>query len=56
MDKRGAKIQRINTDTDTAVRQHHIVFSEKNIDSANELLHMHNGATALHRNDGTDKT
>ena len=56
MDKRGAKIRQINTYTRAMVRQHHIVLSEKNTDSTNELLHMHSGATALHRNDGTDKS
>ena len=56
MGKRGAIIGQINTYTRTAVRQLHIVLSEKNIDSMNELLHMHSGATALHRNDGIDKT
>ena len=56
MGKRGAKIQQISTYTRTAVRQLHIVLSEKNIDSTDELLHMHthSGATALHRNDRTD--
>ena len=58
MGKRGAKIRQINTYTGTAVRQLHIVLSEKNIDSTDEheLLHMHSGSTALHRNDRTDKT
>ena len=56
MNKRGAKSRQINTYTRTAVPQHHIVFSEKNVDSTNVLLHMHSGATALHPNDGTDKT
>ena len=56
MGKREAKIRQINTYTCTAVRQLHIVLSEKNIDSTDEFLHMHSGATALHRNDRTDKT
>ena len=56
MGKRGAISGQINTYTRTAMRQLHIVLSEKNIDSMNELLHMHSGATALHRNYGTNKT
>ena len=56
MGKKGAKIRQINTYTGTAVRQLHIVLSEKNIDSTNELLHIYSGATALHRKDRTDKT
>ena len=41
MGKRGAIIGQINTYTRTAVRQLHIVLSEENIDSTNELLCMH---------------
>ena len=55
MNKRGAKSRQINTYTRTAVPQHHIVFSEKNVDSTNVLLHMHSGATALHPNDEQTK-
>ena len=56
MGKRGAIIGQINTYTRTAVRQLRIVLSEENIDSTNELLRMHSGSTALHRNDRTDKS
>ena len=56
MGKRGAIIGQINTYTRTAVGQPHIVLIEENIDCMNELLRMHSGATALHRNDGTHKS